>query len=107
MRHSMATGNALRRHPWRRWFSAGFFSPSYLSFHALAPMTTSTLTLLACLAISQTAAPRRAPTFETELDYQKQTFKQWWGNDLVTKLDDLPVEGAVPGFRTPYSGHDY
>jgi hypothetical protein len=42
-----------------------------------------------------------------ELEYQKQAFKQWWGNDLVVKLDDLPLEGVVPEFRVPYSGHDY
>jgi hypothetical protein len=61
------------------------------------------------LSVTQPSAPppRQAPTFESELEYQKQAFKQWWGNDLVTKLADLPTEGATPGFRTPYSGHDY
>src|SRR5881394_2945534 len=42
-----------------------------------------------------------------ELDQQKESFKQWWGDAFVTKLADLPSEGKVPEFRTPYAGHDY
>jgi hypothetical protein len=42
-----------------------------------------------------------------ELDQQKQSFKQWWGDEFVTKLADLPAEGKVPEFRVPYAGHDY
>ena len=42
-----------------------------------------------------------------ELEYQQQSFKQWWGQDLVIKLDELPLEGRVPDFRVPYAGHDY
>jgi hypothetical protein len=42
-----------------------------------------------------------------ELAYQQQAFKQWWDDDLVLKLDDLPAEGKVPSYRIPYSGHDY
>jgi hypothetical protein len=42
-----------------------------------------------------------------ELDYQKEMFQHWWGTELTLKLDDLPLEGKVPGYRIPYSGHDY
>ncbi len=42
-----------------------------------------------------------------ELAYQQQAFKQWWGEDLVLKLAELPLEGQVPEYRVPYSGHDY
>jgi Transglutaminase elicitor len=42
-----------------------------------------------------------------ELEGQQQTFKQWWGDELVLTLADLPVEGKVPDFRIPYAGHDY
>jgi hypothetical protein len=42
-----------------------------------------------------------------ELEQQKQSFKQWWGDEFVTKLADLPAEGKVPEFRVPYAGHDY
>src|SRR5262245_23798551 len=42
-----------------------------------------------------------------EMDQQKQSFKQWWGDEFVTKLADLPAEGKVPEFRVPYAGHDY
>src|SRR5262245_13937711 len=42
-----------------------------------------------------------------EIAYQKQAFKQWWGDDLVVKLDELPAEGKVASNRVPYSGHDY
>src|SRR5947209_14187728 len=42
-----------------------------------------------------------------ELEQQQQSFKQWWGDDLVMKLADLPVEGKVPEFRVQYSGHYY
>jgi hypothetical protein len=47
------------------------------------------------------------PIKKDELEYQQQTFKQWWGDELATKLADLPTEGAVPEYRTPYAGHDY
>src|SRR4051794_17236115 len=42
-----------------------------------------------------------------ELEQQKQSFKQWWGDEFVTKLADLPAEGKVPEYRVPYAGHDY
>src|SRR5262245_59853460 len=47
------------------------------------------------------------PIKKDEVEYQQQAFKQWWGDDLVLKLADLPVEGKVPDFRVPYAGHDY
>jgi len=47
------------------------------------------------------------PIKKDELEYQQQTFKQWWGDELAMKLADLPAEGAVPEYRTPYAGHDY
>jgi len=54
---------------------------------------------------------RRASSYgviqKDELAYQQQAFKQWWGEDLVVKLADLPLEGKVPDYRIPYSGHDY
>lgn len=42
-----------------------------------------------------------------EVDYQNEVFQRWWEADLVWTFDDLPVEGSVPTFRVPYSGHDY
>jgi len=42
-----------------------------------------------------------------ELEQQQQAFKQWWGDELVTKFADLPAKGEVPDYRVPYSGHDY
>ncbi len=42
-----------------------------------------------------------------EMDQQRESFKQWWGDEFVTKLVDLPAEGNVPEFRVPYAGHDY
>jgi len=47
------------------------------------------------------------PIKKEELEYQQQAFKQWWGDDLVLKLADLPAEGKVPDYRLPYAGHDY
>src|SRR4029079_11526209 len=47
------------------------------------------------------------PIKKDELEYQQQAFKQWWGDDLVLKLSDLPAEGKVPEYRVPYAGHDY
>src|SRR5947208_13160909 len=47
------------------------------------------------------------PARKDELEQQKQSFKQWWGDEFVTKLADLPAEGKVPDFRVPYAGHDY
>jgi hypothetical protein len=42
-----------------------------------------------------------------EMEQQKESFKQWWGDEFVVKLADLPVEGKVPEYRVPYAGHDY
>lgn len=47
------------------------------------------------------------PIKKDELDSQQKNFKQWWGEDLVVKLADLPAEGKVPDYRVPYAGHDY
>ncbi len=43
----------------------------------------------------------------SEIEQQNAAFKRWWGQDLNWKFDDLPLEGEVPEWRTPYSGHDY
>ena len=66
----------------------------------------------ASLAQVRTARPPQpfyghGPIRKDELEQQQQAFKQWWGDELVTKLADLPAEGKVPEFRVPYSGHDY
>ena len=65
-------------------------------------------TLITCLAvvtaIGQTSSN---PISKDELEYQKQAFKQWWGQDLVLKLADLPADGTVADARVPYSGFDY
>lgn len=42
-----------------------------------------------------------------EIDYQKEVFKAYWGQDLCLKFEDIPTEGKVPEVRVPYSGHDY
>jgi hypothetical protein len=47
------------------------------------------------------------PIKKDELEQQQQAFKQWWGDEYVTKLSELPAEGKVPDFRVPYAGHDY
>ena len=61
---------------------------------------------LTALALAATLTGQ-GPIAKKELDYQKQAYEQWWGSDLVLKLDELPLEGKVPGFRVPYAGHDY
>lgn len=66
--------------------------------------------LLVLAALGQRNVPVRSGygTIQAdEVSYQKQAFKQWWGDDLVMKFDDLPVEGKVADSRVPYSGHDY
>lgn len=64
--------------------------------------------LLVLAALGQRSAPVRYGTIQAdEISYQKQAFKQWWGDDLVLKFDDLPTEGKVPAYRVPYAGHDY
>jgi hypothetical protein len=64
--------------------------------------------LIAASTLAQYGPPRSYGTIKKEeLEYQQQAFKQWWDDDLVLKLSDLPVEGKVPDFRMPYSGHDY
>jgi len=64
--------------------------------------------LLAASTLSQYGPQRSYSTIKKdELEYQQQAFKQWWDDDLVLKLADLPAEGKVPDFRMPYAGHDY
>src|SRR5256885_4738031 len=67
--------------------------------------------LLVSVSLAQYGPPQRFYGHGTirkdELEQQQQSFKQWWGDELVTKLADLPAEGKVPEFRVPYSGHDY
>lgn len=69
-------------------------------------MQTATFSFLLALAVvTQTESPNAIP--KQELDYQRQVFQQWWGQELVLRLDDLPAEGSVQEFRVPYSGFDY
>ena len=67
--------------------------------------------LLVSSTLAQYGPPQRyfghGAARKDELEQQKQAFKQWWGDDFVTKLTDLPAEGKVPDFRVPYAGHDY
>jgi hypothetical protein len=72
--------------------------------------------VVSLLLVSASLAQFRAPPPQyygngvirkDELEQQQQAFKQWWGDELVMKLADLPGEGKVPEFRVPYSGHDY
>src|SRR5438105_9187597 len=67
--------------------------------------------LVAASTLSQYGPPVRyyghGPIQKDEIQQQQQAFKQWWGDDLVLKLADLPAEGKVPDYRLPYSGHDY
>ena len=67
--------------------------------------------LLVSASLAQYGPPQRfyghGPIKKDELEYQQQAFKQWWGTEYVTKLDELPKEGKVADYRVPYSGHDY
>ena len=67
--------------------------------------------LLVSASLAQYGPPQRyygaSPMRKEELEQQQTSFKQWWGDELVVKLADLPAEGKVPDYRVPYSGHDY
>jgi len=67
--------------------------------------------LLVSSTLAQYGPPQRnfghGAARKDEMEQQKQSFKQWWGDDFVVKLSDLPAEGKVPEFRVPYAGHDY
>ena len=56
--------------------------------------------LLVCTAVGQRIR-------KSEVDDQSETFKHWWGTDLVWTFDDLPTEGSVAKTRIPYSGYIY
>ncbi|MBM3998042.1 MAG: hypothetical protein FJ297_00625 [Planctomycetes bacterium] len=58
-------------------------------------------------ALLQTDGTGRLSGYQEELKYQQDAFRQWWEIDLETRLAELPLAGAVPDFRVPYSGHDY
>lgn len=69
-------------------------------------MTSATLSL--ALLLAATGQVNRYGTIQKdEIDHQKEAFKAWWGDELVLKLDEIPAEGKVPDWRTPYAGHDY
>src|SRR5436190_17039808 len=75
-------------------------------------MQASALALLvAASTLTQYGPPVRyyghGPIQKDEIEQQRQAFKQWWGDELVMKMADLPAEGKVPDYRLPYSGHDY
>jgi hypothetical protein len=75
-------------------------------------MHASVVTLLLVVSsLSQISSPIRVIRYgeirKEELEGQQKAFQQWWGDELVLKLDDLPTEGKVPDFRIPYAGHDY
>ena len=67
--------------------------------------------LLVSSTLAQYGPPQRnfghGPARKDEMEQRKESFKQWWGDDFVVKLSDLPAEGKVPEFRVPYAGHDY
>ncbi len=67
--------------------------------------------LLVSSAFAQNGPPQRyfghGAARKDEMEQQKDSFKQWWGDEFVVKLTDLPVEGKVPEYRVPYAGHDY
>jgi Transglutaminase elicitor len=64
--------------------------------------------ILAASVVAQAGPQRASGTIQKdELEYQQQAFKQWWNDELVLRLADLPAEGKVPDFRMPYAGHDY
>jgi hypothetical protein len=64
----------------------------------------ATLILAAAVVVGQASSN---PIPKTELEYQQQCFKQWWGEELTLALADLPTDGKVPDYRVPYSGFDY
>lgn len=71
-------------------------------------MSSAALTLLLIAAAASQFRSSDSGTIKPdELSYQQQAFKQWWEQDLVLKMADLPVDGKTPDFRIPYSGHDY
>jgi hypothetical protein len=63
--------------------------------------------LLVSASLAQYGPPQRyyghGAIRKDELEQQQQSFKQWWGDELVLKLSELPAEGNVPEFRVPYS----
>jgi hypothetical protein len=64
--------------------------------------------LMVAASLAQYSQPVRYGTIKKEeIEYQQQAYQQWWGDELVLKLADLPKEGKVPTFRLPYCGHDY
>ena len=71
-----------------------------------APVVTA---LLVSSGTWSAAGPRRGyGTIKAEeISYQQQTFKQWWGDELVMKFDDLPAEGKVARIACLTAGHDY
>jgi hypothetical protein len=72
-------------------------------------MSTSLVAIFMAAAVVAQADRARGPSAiqQQEIEYQSECFQQWWSDDLVWKLDDLPTEAVVPAYRVPYSGHDY
>jgi hypothetical protein len=70
-------------------------------------MSGAAISLALIVATLGQSGSRYGTIQKEELEYQQKAFKTWWGEDLVTTLDALPLEGKVPEYRIPYAGHDY
>jgi hypothetical protein len=42
-----------------------------------------------------------------EVEDHAEAYQRLWGEDLITRFADLPLNGKVPEWREPYSGYDY
>ncbi|MCG8586997.1 MAG: hypothetical protein MI757_20010 [Pirellulales bacterium] len=63
-----------------------------------------------CLFVVFALAPiasAAGPIMEQEKGELDATFKKWWGEEQVWKLDELPIKGYVPLERVPYAGNIY
>ncbi len=59
------------------------------------------------MAVLLASVGQAEPIRKSEVDYQSQSFLQWWDTELEWRFAELPEKGSVPTFRVPYSGHDY
>jgi len=68
----------------------------------------ASLLLVFVLSLSDSSLAQASTAIQDqEITDQNEAYQRWWEQELVWRFDDLPIQGGVPKYRVPYSGHDY
>jgi hypothetical protein len=69
------------------------------------PLVLATLKICVLVIVASTA--NAANLSEKTVKEQNEIHKQWWGEELEWRFDELPATGMVEKMRVPWAGHIY